>query len=252
MTRGISPPVDAARRNVARGGTTVTVACVRLGLAPELQLRAAEVLPPEMRARMDRYRLARDREAYLVARLALLQLLRERGYGDDCLASLTFGANGKPHLAGCELNLSHSGDHVLCAVGDGGPIGVDVEQLRPLDVDELRRFFSDAQWQSIAAAPEPQREFFRLWTLLESVLKADGGGLSTPAASIELDGSTARLQGALWHLHPLAIDAGYAAHLATREARPTIELRRLRAEETLAASFAAPIAAPIAELAAGQ
>ncbi len=246
MTRGIPPPVDvdAKRGETQCGATTVTVACVRLGLAPELQLRAAEVLPPEMRAKMERYRLARDREAYLVARLALLQLLRERGYGDDCLASLYSGAHGKPQLYGCELNLSHSGDYVLCAVSDGGPVGIDVEQLRPLDVDELRRFFSAAQWQSIVAAAEPRRELFRLWTLLESVLKADGSGLSTPAATIELDGSIARLHGALWHLHPLDVDAGYCAHLATRDPRPAIVLRRLRAEETLGAETIVPIAVP--------
>ncbi len=219
--------------------TTVTVACVRLGLTPEHQRRCARLLPVAMRATLERYVRSRDREAYLLGRLALLDLLRERGHGDDCLHRLDYAERGKPCFPGAELNISHSGDYVLCAVGDGGPLGIDVERVRPLDVSELERFFSPSQWRSILAAADPRRQFFVLWTQLESVLKADGGGLSTAAAEISLEPTGARLRGTLWHLHPLAVDPSHVAHLATGDPRARLELRRLPAAAVLPASLEA-------------
>jgi 4'-phosphopantetheinyl transferase len=225
-----------SRRTLPR----ITVACVRLGLEPRLQERYAGLLPAEMRAAMRRFARPRDREAYLLGRLTLLELLRERGLAADSLARLDYGERGKPLLAGAEFNISHSGSFVLCAVSDDGPVGVDIERVRPLDVDELATFFSAAQWRTIVAAADPHRQFFTLWTQLESVLKADGGGLGIAASEIVLERLGARLDGVLWHLHPLAVHPSYAAHLATRDPRPTVELRRLRAEAAIPSILVAP------------
>jgi 4'-phosphopantetheinyl transferase len=99
------------------------------------------------------------------------------------------GAQGKPYLTdpshALDFNLSHSGDWLACAVTAGVPVGVDIEQCNPQrnpqrDVMTLaRRFFRAEEVEALASCgPEQQRDqFYNLWTLKESAVKARGGVL---------------------------------------------------------------------------
>ncbi len=87
---------------------------------------------------------------------------------------------GKPFFpdeAGRWFSLSHSGGLALCALSEDGPVGVDVELIRPrraglpayaLSPAELARF--DGTWE----------DFYRLWTLKESWCKREDAPLFPP------------------------------------------------------------------------
>lgn len=87
---------------------------------------------------------------------------------------------GKPFFpgeAGRWFSLSHSGGIALCALSEDGPVGVDVELVRPrraalpgyvLSQEEKARF--DGSWE----------EFYRLWTLKESWCKREDAPLYPP------------------------------------------------------------------------
>jgi 4'-phosphopantetheinyl transferase len=110
--------------------------------------------------------------------------------------SLIFGTAefGKPFLVGppgLEVNVSHSGAWVACAV-DGAAVGVDVEQIRPIEPDLSRRFFSaeeDRQLRDIDPADRLER-FFTLWTLKESYIKMTGQGLTRSMPDFSVVAST--------------------------------------------------------------
>lgn len=89
------------------------------------------------------------------------------------------GENGKP-LTSLPLyfNCSHSGDFVVCAVGER-ELGVDLERIRPVR-PRLERALTAAERQWLASLPQPERDegFFRLWTLKESWIKCRGGRLA--------------------------------------------------------------------------
>ena len=103
------------------------------------------------------------------------------------------GEKGKPEIAGPELdtplwfNLSHTGGLVVCVAGRVRQLGVDVENMsRKTSHQELaRRFFALAEYEYLRTLPPNlQREaFFRIWTLKEAYIKADGRGLSIPLDS---------------------------------------------------------------------
>ncbi len=89
---------------------------------------------------------------------------------------------GKPFLKDYpdfHFNLSHSGIWVVCAV-DNQPVGIDVQIIKPIDIEIAKRFFSEEEYLDILGKPDPEREdyFYRLWTLKESYIKAIGKGLS--------------------------------------------------------------------------
>ncbi|MBE6984736.1 MAG: 4'-phosphopantetheinyl transferase superfamily protein [Ruminococcaceae bacterium] len=92
--------------------------------------------------------------------------------------------NGKPFALNCNLffNLSHSGDHVLCAVHDA-PIGADIEEFRPVHTNLIRKICSA---QEIEWIGQDAKRFLRVWTAKEAYLKYLGIGLRTALQDINV------------------------------------------------------------------
>ena len=103
--------------------------------------------------------------------------------------TIEFKANkyGKPILkkdCGLHFNVSHSEDWIVCAVDDK-PIGIDIEKIRPVELEIAAQFFSEEEYKILIAKSQENRQyfFFDLWTLKESYIKAVGRGLSIPLNS---------------------------------------------------------------------
>ncbi|GAA1837008.1 4'-phosphopantetheinyl transferase superfamily protein [Pseudonocardia ailaonensis] len=160
------------------------------GAAPAL----VAVLDDHERTRLDRFRREADRARYLAAH-ALTRLVLGAHLGADPAALVLDRTcrcgeqHGKPTLpSGPEFSLTHSGDRVGVALSTAGPIGLDVEEHRPLsDLDGLA-----SHVLSPAERHRPPRDataFLAVWTRKEALLKASGDGLSKPMDAITLDAS---------------------------------------------------------------
>ncbi|MBC2580402.1 4'-phosphopantetheinyl transferase superfamily protein [Clostridium sp. DJ247] len=98
---------------------------------------------------------------------------------------------GKPVLVkpcGIYFNISHSGNWVVCAIDDT-PVGVDVETIKEIDLKIAERFFSEYEYNAIVNQPKEliQNYFYKIWTLKESYIKAEGKGLYIPLNSFSLE-----------------------------------------------------------------
>ncbi len=99
---------------------------------------------------------------------------------------------GKPFLKGYEdfyFNISHSGEWIICAT-DSKSIGIDIEKIRLINyVEVAKNYFTNRECRFIfeASSSERIRNFYRIWTLKESYVKAEGGGLSIPLNSFSID-----------------------------------------------------------------
>ena len=127
----------------------------------------------------------RDRSALaavllrLVAAAATGEPPRSIRIGRDCQ---TCGKpHGRPRLVdhGYEVSVSHSGQRVVVAITDAGPVGVDVEQITQVDLTEL----ATAVLADDEQLTEPQ-DFFVYWTRKESLVKATGEGLRVPLREV--------------------------------------------------------------------
>lgn len=105
---------------------------------------------------------------------------------------LLFGANefGKPFLINdnnIQFNISHSGKWVVCSI-DNLPVGIDIEQIKSIDMGIAERFFSKNEVKSLMSKCVAEREayFYDLWALKESYIKAVGKGLSIPLNSFTI------------------------------------------------------------------
>jgi 4'-phosphopantetheinyl transferase len=143
-----------------------------------------ESLNPEEQARAKRFAVETHRRRFIVARGMLRYLLERYTHIPAPQILLTYGAKGKPQYPGLEFNLSHSqglGLYVFANLPPG-PVGVDLEYLRPMSyLTQLsQRYFSARELTNlVGGTPEQQiQQFFRLWTSKEAYLKATGEGIS--------------------------------------------------------------------------
>jgi 4'-phosphopantetheinyl transferase len=100
--------------------------------------------------------------------------------------------HGKPRVVAenpPEVSISHSGSLVALAVVAGAPVGIDVEQIRAAEVDELARMVISAPERADFAAladNDRQAGFFTYWSRKEAVVKAAGKGMSIPMTKLTL------------------------------------------------------------------
>ncbi|MCP4149955.1 MAG: 4'-phosphopantetheinyl transferase superfamily protein [bacterium] len=143
---------------------------------------------PVKRKRIMEYQSESDRIRGLFSDLLIRSIIRKKtGLKNE---EISFGTNeyGKPYLEGRDdlhFNLSHSGIWVVAAV-DNNPVGVDVEEVRDIDLCLAEEFFSEDEHNDLMEKSDKLSYFFTLWTLKESYIKIIGKGLSQPLDSFSI------------------------------------------------------------------
>jgi 4'-phosphopantetheinyl transferase len=200
-------------------GGEVHVWCASLQPADAGSSAALAMLDPEERARAARFHFDGDRKNFIARRSLLRSILARYLCVEPPQIILTREERGKPRLAGppgaalLHFNSSHSRNLALVAVCRFAPLGVDVEQLRPMpEMAEIAATFCSPQENALLNAAPPDKKieaFFDLWTRKEAWLKATGEGIAGSLA--QLDCSVAPPG---WAFHSLSPASGYAAGLA--------------------------------------
>ena len=162
---------------------------------PEVD-RLVTVLSPDEIARADRFRFARHRRRFIVARGILRQLLGNYLDIEPRDLQFDYGDRGKPYLKDVDkliplqFNISHSQEYALYGFTYHHLIGVDLEYLREMSdlIKIARRFFSNREYELLVEASDEVRAklFFQLWTAKEAYLKAIGTGIADSLADVDL------------------------------------------------------------------
>ncbi|WP_344233086.1 4'-phosphopantetheinyl transferase family protein [Kribbella hippodromi] len=92
--------------------------------------------------------------------------------------SPTHDEAGRPHIAGLAVSLTYTEHWVVVAASRQGPIGVDLEEVRPREFHRLAgRWFTPQERAWLRDQPDQLTAFLHLWTAKEAVGKALGLGL---------------------------------------------------------------------------
>jgi 4'-phosphopantetheinyl transferase len=163
-----------------------------LDLADEELAPLIRVLSPDELHRAAQLRFARDGRRFMAGRGLLRNVIASYLRCPAQEINLVYGARGKPALATADLqfNLAHSDGLAIIGLTRSGPLGVDVERVRPLqDLTRLvNGFFSPRERLEMTALPpeDQQMAFFTCWTRKEAYLKATGDGLATPLNQFDM------------------------------------------------------------------
>lgn len=98
--------------------------------------------------------------------------------------------NGKPYIENCKIhfNISHCEDVVVCAFSDE-EIGIDIEKIRPISLNIIKRFYSEKEQKYVLGHSPTQEDFqkcedeeilerfYRIYTLKEAICKKSGIGI---------------------------------------------------------------------------
>jgi 4'-phosphopantetheinyl transferase len=157
-------------------------------------------LSDDERARAARFVVEEVRVRWVACRAALRRVLAEWLEVSAADVRFVYGPAGKPAVADGAVcfNVSHSRDVALIAVGDV-ELGVDVEVMRNVP-----------EWEGIAdrllgGRPAGVKEFLRLWTRREALIKGLGIGVADA-----IDGARA----AGWHVSDLDVGGDVVGALA--------------------------------------
>ena len=135
------------------------------------------LLPEQERAKVMRFVRMEDRVRCLTG--LLLRRMAAKRHTDLAAPEFAETDYGKPYVkdgGDFRFNVSHSGDLVVCACGSC-EIGVDVEQVVPVDLEEYRRIFSESEQKQMEEAEDPIAVFYYLWTVREAFVKKEGIGI---------------------------------------------------------------------------
>jgi 4'-phosphopantetheinyl transferase len=192
-----------------------------------------EILDHQERERVQRFHFAGDAARYALAHANLRRILG--AYLKQRPEKICFRNNqfGKPELAGetsLQFSLSHSQSMAVLAVDHALPVGVDVEDVRPIETEVADAHFSATELSALRALQGDAwlTGFYRCWTRKEAVLKAEGVGLSRALDSFDVSLladekaeliATRQRFSYSWKLHDLSPSWGAIGALATAQSQ---------------------------------
>ncbi|WP_155593735.1 4'-phosphopantetheinyl transferase family protein [Lysinibacillus cavernae] len=130
------------------------------------------VLPSDTLRKIKQYKLWQDCQRALLGSTLIRWALLP--YCAEVLLHMTHDEYGRPSIAGHphwqgDFNLSHSGDWIVLAVTTTGRIGIDIEEIKPVNKEIIHYALSEAELQLVSH--QPLHVFYELWTLKEACFK---------------------------------------------------------------------------------
>ena len=191
----------------------------------------AELLPRWRRRRLERLRYAPAREASLGAGLLWRYVMERHGVQPE--EPVRFLQAGKPVFAqrdDLHFSLSHSGPYAMCAISSD-PIGVDVQQIKPIHMSVARRFhFRERDWLAEQPRDQQNHAFFRIWTRKEAWVKAVS---QDQLLSLDQEDVMHGLDG--WQFGEYDLGDEYVAAVCARQGQELAEPTVLTTEDVVAA-----------------
>lgn len=162
-----------------------------------------QILSIDERARYHRLLSPEKRASFLAGRASLRVILAKYLHHLPQAIRFEYNEIGKPFLANSKcvsnirFNLSHSGQWMVIGVSKEADLGVDIEEVRPVQkIWALDKLFTFEERESFAELPENEKDaaFIAAWTEKEAAVKVNGAGLSGNQAVLTKNGDAIKKQ----------------------------------------------------------
>lgn len=228
-------PWPAAPAELRLAAHEVHVWASSLRVSSDILTGFMAMLSPLEKEHAGKFKFHLHRNRFIAGRGLLRTILGRYLQTRPSKLDFVYSPQGKPALdlksggAGFHFNLAHTEDLALFGVTRVGPVGVDVESIRPVKEigDLVARFFSQRENMSFQKVPMGGKPaaFFNFWTRKEALLKATGEGITSslnlvevsflpdePARVLAISGDSKKA--ASWSLHALSPAPGFVGAVA--------------------------------------
>ena len=156
-----------------------------------------------------------DKQLSITGKLLLLRLYKEFDQ-QLTLSDLKYNAYHRPFFDdGPDFNIAHSGNMAVCCGTDTGHVGIDIEQVKEIDLADYSDYFTPNEWDKINGYHDKYDGFYDFWTRKEAVLKAIGTGFHTPLSTVDVSEDTMSFDEVSYHIQTLNIRRDYKCHIST-------------------------------------
>jgi 4'-phosphopantetheinyl transferase len=187
------------------------------------------LLPEKLRKEALRKRQWLDMQLSIAGKLLLIQLLKNFGLDAKLLLpDLNYTAFHRPYFeTDIDFNIAHSGNIAVCCGTLNGRIGIDIEYIKKIDLDDYTDYFTQNEWNNINQSPDKYDGFYYYWTRKEAVIKAIGTGFYMPLSSVDVSGKSLVYGNNTYYLQSLNISNDYKCHIATTMSPADVQLIRI-------------------------
>ncbi len=173
--------------------------------------------PDDFQKRVLKFRFWQDSQLCLLGRLLLstgLKNLNEELHIRD----LNYTSYNKPYFKDEKLkfNISHSGNIVVCVITETCEVGIDIEIVEDIQIEDFKSQMTELEWRRIISSSSIKKSFFDYWTQKEAVIKAHGMGLSIPLKSFEITDCQTKINEERFFLEEIKLDNKYKCYLALK------------------------------------
>jgi len=191
-----------------------------------------DLLPDFYKKKNQRFFRWQDQHAHLFGKLLLWKGLKQYDYEGMPLDNIEIDQFGRPSVNDVlDFNISHSEEYVFCAIGENIRLGIDVEKIKEIEFVPFKRVMSADHWNCIRSSLDPLKTFYRYWTAKESIVKADGRGLTIPLEQVQINGDKGCFDNRQWFIRELDIDDQYSVSLASDKQDLKIILEKINFDD---------------------
>jgi 4'-phosphopantetheinyl transferase len=193
-------------------------------LPEEQWINYVSLLPQDLQDLNRRFRRWQDQHRNLFGKLLLMEGLKQ--VFDETLdwSQLKYNPHRKPYLReSIDFNITHSGEFVICAIGQDIRLGIDIEEIRPMSLEDFGNVMSEDQWTSINSSSDPMKSFFRYWAIKESVIKADSRTFLIPLSEIKVCDDIVSYGKDIWYFQEFELDQQYCSCFTSNKRIGNIE-----------------------------
>ena len=103
------------------------------------------------------------------------------------LDDLVYTSAGKPVIDNqIHCSISHSEECTIITLSKNTVIGIDIEKIKLIRLNDFKEHFTRGEWLTIQSSPDVLNSFYKLWTRKEALLKALGTGFLNDLHQVEV------------------------------------------------------------------
>ena len=176
-------------------------------------------LPFDFREKIRKYQRWQDVQLSVLGRVLLYYGIEKNFNLNPKNPEIKFNPYNKPFFDGDPVyfNISHSAEIVVCAITDTAEIGIDIEQIKEINLQNFKLNMTENEWTKITFSDNKRESFFNYWTQKEAVLKASGNGQSIDLKSFEIIENEVIMNNEKFYLQEIKIDEKYKCHIASKK-----------------------------------
>lgn len=174
--------------------------------------------PIDFIKKINKFRRWQDAQLSLLGRILLFRSIKDVFNIELSRKSICHKEYDKPYFKRnpIHFSISHSGEIAICAITTDSEIGIDIEEIVPINIYDFEPQIYFIEWLKIISSEDSEIAFYDYWTKKEAVIKAYGFGHTDDFVFFEISNNTTTINTSQFYYKEIKIDDNYKCNIACK------------------------------------